>query len=196
MPLARQVGLVVEDAAEVVAVGKHLVLLGQEGAAGVDQVDARQVVLLRDLLRAQVLLHRHRVVGAALHGGVVGDHHAVHALDAADAGDHAGRSVHRRRTCRAPRAGRSRGTACRGRAVARRGRAAAACRARRVCLARSGPPPCSPLRGLRAQVFDQRAHCLGVGPELGRARVDLGLQNLHVSFLGSGVQFRVCRDSR
>jgi hypothetical protein len=75
--LRRHVGLVVEDAAEVVAVGEDLVLLRQEGAAGVDQVDAGQAVLLRDLLRAQVLLHRHRVVGAALHGGVVGDDHAL-----------------------------------------------------------------------------------------------------------------------
>jgi hypothetical protein len=75
----------------VLPVGKDLVLPRQEGTAGIHQVDARQVVLLRDLLRAQVLLHRHRVIGAALHGGVVGDHHAVHALDAADAGDHAGR---------------------------------------------------------------------------------------------------------
>src|SRR3546814_5401036 len=44
-------------------------------AAGVDRVHAGQVVLARDLLRAQVLLHRHREVGAALDRGVVGDHH-------------------------------------------------------------------------------------------------------------------------
>ena len=68
--------LVVEDAAEVVAVGEHVVLLGQERAAGIDEVDARQAVLQRDLLRAQVLLHRQRVVRAALHRRVVGDDHA------------------------------------------------------------------------------------------------------------------------
>ena len=73
----RHRGLVVEDAAEVVAVGEHLVLGGQEGAAGVDEVDARQPVLQRDLLGAQVLLDRHRVVRAALDGGVVGDDHAL-----------------------------------------------------------------------------------------------------------------------
>ena len=77
MPGARQVGLVVEDPAEVLAVGEDLVLHRQERAAGVDQVDARQPVLQRDLLRAQVLLHRHRVVGAALDRGVVGDDHAL-----------------------------------------------------------------------------------------------------------------------
>jgi hypothetical protein len=69
--------LVEEDAAEVLAVGEHLVLVRQVGAATVDEVDAGQAVLLRDLLRAQVLLHRQRVVGAALHGGVVSDHHAL-----------------------------------------------------------------------------------------------------------------------
>ena len=88
--LGRHVGLVVEDAAEVLAVGKHVVLVGQVGAAAVDQVDARQAVLLRDLLRAQVLFLTVSGVGAALHRGVVAHDHAVDAADAADAGDHAG----------------------------------------------------------------------------------------------------------
>ena len=84
------VGLVVEDPAEVLAVGEDLVLHRQERAAGVDQVDAGQPVLQRHLLRAQVLLHRHRVVGAALDGGVVGDDDALAAGDPADAGDDPG----------------------------------------------------------------------------------------------------------
>jgi hypothetical protein len=37
-----------------------------------------------------MLLHRHRVVGAALDGGVVADDHHLAPGDAADAGDHAG----------------------------------------------------------------------------------------------------------
>ena len=45
--------LVEEDAAEMVAVGEHLGLVRQVGAAAVDQIDARQPVLLGDLLRAQ-----------------------------------------------------------------------------------------------------------------------------------------------
>ena len=69
----RHPGLVVEDAAEVVAVGEDLGLEGEERAAAVDEVDARQVVLEGDLLGAQVLLDRHRVVGAALDRRVVGD---------------------------------------------------------------------------------------------------------------------------
>ena len=79
--------LVVEDPAEVLAVGEHLVLHRQERAAGVDEVDARQAVLQRDLLRPQVLLHRHRVVGAALDRRVVGDDHALAPGDPPDPGD-------------------------------------------------------------------------------------------------------------
>ncbi len=91
----RHLRLVVEDPPEVVAVGEDLGLQRQEGAARVDQVDARQVVLLGDLLGAQVLLDRHREVGAALHGGVVGHDHALASVDAADPGDDAG-AGHRR----------------------------------------------------------------------------------------------------
>lgn len=85
-----QGGLVEEDPPEVVAVGEDLVLLRQEGAAGVDQVDAGQPVVQGDLLGAQVLLDRHRVVRAALDGGVVGDDHDLAAGDPADPGDDAG----------------------------------------------------------------------------------------------------------
>ena len=88
--LRAEVGLVEEDAAEMVAVRKHLVLVRQVGAARVDQVDARQAVLLRDLLRAQMLLDRQRVVGAALDRRVVAHDHAIDAADPADAGDQAG----------------------------------------------------------------------------------------------------------
>ena len=58
--LGRHARLVEEDAAEVIAVGKDLGLQRQERAAGVDEVDARQAVLERDLLRAHVLLDRDR----------------------------------------------------------------------------------------------------------------------------------------
>jgi hypothetical protein len=72
-----------------VAVGEHLGLVGQVGAAGIDQIDAGQVVLFGDLLRPQVLLHGHREVGAALHRRIVGDDHDLAARDPADAADHA-----------------------------------------------------------------------------------------------------------
>ena len=83
----RQPGLVVEDPAEVIAVGEHLRLERQECPAAVDEVDARQPVLERDFLGPEVLLDRDRVVRAALDGGVVGDDHAGRPLDPADPGD-------------------------------------------------------------------------------------------------------------
>ena len=87
----RHIGLVVEDAAEVILVGKYLFLHRQERAARIDHVDAWQVILERDLLRPQMLLHRHRIVGTAFHRRVVDDDDAFAPGDAADAGDDAGR---------------------------------------------------------------------------------------------------------
>ena len=84
------VGLVKKDAPKVIAVWKHVVLVGQVGAARIDQVNARQVVLLRHFLRTQMLLDGHGVIGAALDGGVVAHNHAVDPIDAAYAGNHAG----------------------------------------------------------------------------------------------------------
>ena len=86
-PERREARLVEEDAPEVVAVGEDLRLQREEGAAGVDEVEARQAVLTRNLLRTQVLLHGERVVRAALHRRVVRDDHALSALDDADPGD-------------------------------------------------------------------------------------------------------------
>ena len=88
--VGRHARLVEEDAPEVVAIGEHLGLERQERAAGVDEVDARQAIVERDLLRPHVLLHRHRVVRAALHGGVVGHDDHLAAGDAADARDDPG----------------------------------------------------------------------------------------------------------
>ena len=81
----RERRLVVENPAEVLAIGEHLVLRGQERAAALHEVNARQAVLARDLLRAQVFLHRDREVRPALDGGIVRDHHAGAARDLADA---------------------------------------------------------------------------------------------------------------
>ena len=88
-PFRRHLRLVEEDPAEVVAVGEDLVLQRQERAAGVDEVDARQPVLLGDLLRTQMLLDREREVRAPFDRRVVGDDHALAALDHADPGDDA-----------------------------------------------------------------------------------------------------------
>ena len=83
----RELRLVVEDAPEVVAIGKHLVLQRQECAAGINQIQTGQVIFERDFLRAQVLFDRDRVVGAALHRRVIHHDHAGHARHASDPGD-------------------------------------------------------------------------------------------------------------
>ena len=49
--------LIVKNAAEVVAVRENVGLVGQIGSAGVHQIDTGQVVVLRDFLGTQVLLH-------------------------------------------------------------------------------------------------------------------------------------------
>ena len=129
-PGRRHPGLVVEDPAEVVAVREDLGLERQERAAAVDEVDARQPVLERDLLGAEVLLDRHRVVRAALDRRVVGDDHAGRALDPADAGDDPGaRRLVVVQAGRGERAQLEEG-ACPGRAGGRSARGPAACRAR------------------------------------------------------------------
>ena len=68
---------------------EHVFLRRQIAAAGVDQVDAGQVVFARHFLRAHVLFHRHGEVGAALDRGVVADDHAFTSRYSADAGDDA-----------------------------------------------------------------------------------------------------------
>ena len=91
--LRGEVRLIVEDTAEVPLVRKDLVLLRQEGAAGIHHVDAGQIILPSDILRAQMLFHGHRIVGAALDGRIIGDNHALPSRDSPDTGDDA-RRVH------------------------------------------------------------------------------------------------------
>ena len=156
--------LVEEDAAEMLAVGEDLVLVRQVRAARIDEIDAGQVVLLGDLLRAQMLLHGHRIVGAALDRRVVGDDDAFAAGNAADAGDDAGRARWSRHTCRGRRAAKARETACRDRAAARCGRAPEACRAPYASRARARRRPWRSRRSDRAGPRPARAwrpHCPG-----------------------------------
>ncbi|MGY4479060.1 hypothetical protein ACVILL_006474 [Bradyrhizobium sp. USDA 3364] len=152
-------------------VGKDLVLQRQEGAAGIHHVDARQIVLPRDVLGAQMLLHRHRVVGAALDGGVVGDDDAFAARDAADAGDDA-RRMHvaaieaiggERRQFQERGAGIDQEID----AVARQHLAA-----RGVALARGLAAAAGHLAEFVAKLRDQAAHHLGVAGEFGRCGID------------------------
>lgn len=86
----RHIGLIIEDTAEVIAIRKDLVLVRQVCAAGIDKIDAREIVFRRDLLRTKMLLHRDRIVGAAFDRGIVADDHAVTAGDTADTRNQAG----------------------------------------------------------------------------------------------------------
>ena len=195
--LGRKIGLVEEDAAEVIAVGENFVLVRQVGAAAVHQVDARQAVLLRDLLRPQVLLDGERVVGAALHGGVVADHHALHACDPADAGNHAGGwgrvaavlllvNIQRRQGADFQ----ERGVRVQehGHAVARQQLAA-----RHVFGARRLATAFSDAGKLGTQVVNKTAHDERGGLEIGRAGVELADQVGHSESFWDGKSGRHSR---
>ena len=71
--------LIVKDPAEVIAVWEHLILVRKVRAAAVDQVNARQVTLLRNLLCAQMFFDRHWVIRAAFDGRIVAQDHTIRA---------------------------------------------------------------------------------------------------------------------
>jgi hypothetical protein len=54
--LGRKIGLIVEDAAEMIAVRKDFGLVGEVGTAAIHQVNAGKPVFESDFLRAQMLL--------------------------------------------------------------------------------------------------------------------------------------------
>ena len=86
---ARELHLVVEDAAGVVAAGEDADLLGDAGARRVDEVDERDLEARRLLLDADDLLDRLLAPGAGLHREVVGHDADRPAQDRAHAGDDA-----------------------------------------------------------------------------------------------------------
>ena len=155
--------------------GKDLVLLRQEGAAGIDHVDAGQIVLPRDILGAKMLLHRHRIIGAALDGRVVGDDDAFAPRDPAHPGDDAGRmhvaaieAVGRQRRQFEKRRSRIDQEID---ALARQHLAARGMPDARGLAAAAGD-----LVELLPELGDQRAHGLGVAGKIGRCGVDRGMK--------------------
>ncbi|MHC2284708.1 hypothetical protein ACVIJW_000578 [Bradyrhizobium barranii subsp. barranii] len=134
---------------------------GRERAAGIDHVDAGKIVLPRHVLRAQMLLHRHRIVSAALDGGVVGDDHAFAARDTPDAGDDARRmhvtAIEAVRRQRRQLHERGAGIDQQVDALARQHLAA-----RGVAVARDLAAAAGDLAQFFAQVRDKSAHGLGI----------------------------------
>ena len=166
------------------AVGEHLVLPRQEGAAGIDEIEARKTVLARDLLCAQVLLDGHREVGAALYGRVVGDDDAFAAFDPPDAGDDAGARrrvvVHAvRRELRQFEKGRAR-IEQRPHARARQQLAAP-----RVAFARPRAAALLDGRDARTQIRHLGGDALCVVAKLRRARIERAVQHRHAPLLPS-----------
>jgi hypothetical protein len=114
--LRRQVGLVEEDAAEMLLVGERP-RPAWAGRRRRNRPDRRRAGGFPGrFLRAQMLFHGQRVVGAAFHRRIVGDDHALDALRRGRCRRSPRPPAHRRHTCRRPRTGRFRGRACRGRA--------------------------------------------------------------------------------
>src|SRR2546426_778897 len=62
-------GLIEENAPEMLAIGEDFGLEREKRAPGIDEVDTRQAVLERHLLRAYMFLDGDRIVGAAFDRG-------------------------------------------------------------------------------------------------------------------------------
>ena len=179
-PVGGHARLVEEDAPEVIAIGKDLGLQREKRAARIHQVDARQAVVERDLLRAHVLLDRDRVVRAALHRRIVGDDEHLAARHAADAGDDARRGrvvvVHVERGERGELEKRRSAVEQAVDALADRQLALIAV-ALHVFRAAALPGHARPV----AQFGDELLHAIAIAGEGGVARIDVGRENNHVT---------------
>ena len=89
-PRGRHIGLAIKRIAEVPRVRKNAVLFGKVGATAIHQIEARHTIFRRDLLRADMFLHRLVIERAALHRRIVGDEHAGQIVDNPDACDDPG----------------------------------------------------------------------------------------------------------
>jgi hypothetical protein len=144
--------------------------------------------LLGNFLRTQVLLDGQRVVGAALHCGIVADNHAIHTADTAHTGDQTGT---RRRVFRSTfavffRVHAHRCQGCYLQEWGTRVEQHVNAVARQQFAARGVLGTCRlatterHLGNLHAQVVYQHLHGLGIGLEVSRAGVEFGLQCGHV----------------
>src|SRR5579885_3210323 len=72
-------------------VREHLALAREVRAAAIDEINARKIILPRNLLRAQMLLDGERIISAAFHGRVIGNDDAFLAADPSNTADQSGR---------------------------------------------------------------------------------------------------------
>ena len=86
----RHDSVIAKHATEIVGVGENVFLQRQKHTRGVHQVDGRDAVFHRDILRTNDFFRRHGEERAGLHRGIVGDDHDHAGLDAGKARDHAG----------------------------------------------------------------------------------------------------------
>ena len=63
--------LIIKNPTKMIPIRKHFILIRQVGTTGIDQIQARQIVLISNFLRAQMFFNRDRIIGAALDGRVI-----------------------------------------------------------------------------------------------------------------------------
>jgi hypothetical protein len=182
----RQRRLIVENAAEMLAIGKDVGPLRQVGTAGIDEIDARQPVLARNFLCTQMLLYRQRIVGAPFDRGVIADNYAFAPEYPADAGNDAGgangvlvhavggkrRQFKKRRTVIDQR----------HHALARQELSP-----RKVTFPRARRSTLGGCSAALLKLSDKRAHGHFVGGELRRCGVDVGFNCAHESLSWSRI---------
>jgi hypothetical protein len=82
--------IIPKDAPEIVLIWENFILHRQKYTGGIDQIDQWQIVFECDPLRANYFLCRLREECASFHGSVIGDDHAGHVGNVANAGDGTG----------------------------------------------------------------------------------------------------------
>src|SRR5215471_4797065 len=177
-PGGGEIGLIIEDTAEMIAIGKHLGLARQIGAPGIDQIDAWQSILECDLLRAKVLFNRKRKISAALDGGIIGNDDAFPPLDSTYTANQSGavdcvliHAVRRqRRQLKKRRAGIDEPQhPLAGQQLAPRG----------VALACPGGSAQRRFGATAVQILHQRMHLRRIGAEFKALGIDRRIQNRH-----------------
>ena len=85
----RHICLIVKNPSEVIAIRKYFILIRQIGTTGIHQINTRQVVLLSNFLRAQMLFNRHRIIRTAFDRRIITDDHTFLPGDTTNTGNHA-----------------------------------------------------------------------------------------------------------